>query len=50
MMKQQRRFKDIGIKGMTARWYDNNTKRNRLAEMKEYAREALKYLHDGALS
>jgi hypothetical protein len=24
-MKQQRRLKDIGIEGMTARWYDNNT-------------------------
>jgi ubiquinone/menaquinone biosynthesis C-methylase UbiE len=48
MMKQQRRFKDIGIGGRTARWYDNNTKRNRLAEMKEYAKEASKYLHDGS--
>jgi hypothetical protein len=40
MMKQQRRFKDIGIEGITARWYDNNTRKNRLAEMKEYAKEA----------
>jgi ubiquinone/menaquinone biosynthesis C-methylase UbiE len=47
MMKQQRRFKDIGIGGMTARWYDNNTRMNRLAEMKEYAQEASKYLHSG---
>ena len=45
MMKQQRRFKDINIDGMTARWYDKNTK-NRLAEMKSYANEAAKYLHD----
>ena len=47
MMKQQRRFKDIGIEGMTARWYDNNTRKNRVTEMKEYAKEASKYLHDG---
>jgi len=47
MMKQQRRFKDIGIEGMTARWYDNNTRKSRLTEMKEYAKEASKYLHDG---
>jgi ubiquinone/menaquinone biosynthesis C-methylase UbiE len=47
MMKQQRRFKDLGIEGMTARWYDNNTRKSRLTEMKEYAQEASKYLHDG---
>ena len=47
MMKQQRRFKDLGIEGATARWYDNNTRKSRLTEMKEYAKEASKYLHDG---
>src|SRR5215469_9383207 len=47
LMKQQRRFKDLGIEGMTARWYDNNTRKSRLTEMKEYAKEASKYLHDG---
>jgi len=47
MMKQQRRFKDIGIEGITARWYDNKTRKSRLTEMKEYAKEASKYLHDG---
>jgi len=46
-MKQQRRFKDIGIGGMMARWYDNNTRKSRLTEMKGYANEASKYLHDG---
>jgi hypothetical protein len=30
MMKQQRRFKDLGIEGATARWYDNNTRKSRL--------------------
>jgi ubiquinone/menaquinone biosynthesis C-methylase UbiE len=46
-MKQRRHIKDIGIEGITARWYDNNTKKSRLTEMKEYANEASKYLHDG---
>jgi len=45
MMKQQRRLKDIGI-DMTTRWYDNNTRKSRLTEMKENAKEASKYLHD----
>lgn len=39
MMKLQRRFKDLGIGGITARWYDNNTRKSRLAEMKAYAKE-----------
>ncbi len=47
VMKRQRRFKDIGIEGRSARWYDNNTRKHRLAEMKGYAREAAKYIHDG---
>src|SRR5919109_5430210 len=47
MMKLQRRFKDIGIEGTSARWYDNNTRRHRLAEMKEYAKEVTKHIHDG---
>lgn len=46
MLKQQRRFKDIGIKGMPARWYDN-TRKSRLAEMKGYAKEAARYLRVG---
>ena len=47
MMKHQRRVKDIGIEGFTARWYDKNTRKSRLAEMKSYANEAANYLHDG---
>ena len=42
MMKQQRRVKDIGIEGFAARWYDRNTLKSRLAEMKSYANEAAK--------
>jgi ubiquinone/menaquinone biosynthesis C-methylase UbiE len=46
IMKQRRRSKDISIEGMTARWYDNNTRKHRLAEMKVYAKEVAKYIHD----
>ncbi len=47
MMKLQRRFKDLGIGGITARWYDNNTSKSRLAEMKVYAKEVAKHIQDG---
>src|SRR3954447_15390901 len=46
LMKQQRRFKDIGIEGMAARWYDNNTRKHRLAEMNGYAKEVAKHIQD----
>ncbi|MGI0013524.1 MAG: class I SAM-dependent methyltransferase [Nitrososphaera sp.] len=48
LMKQQRRFKDIGIGGMAARWYDKNTKKHRLAEMKGYAKEVAMHIQDGS--
>lgn len=48
LMKQQRRFKDIGIEGMAARWYDKNTKKHRLAEMKGYAKEVAMHIQDGS--
>jgi ubiquinone/menaquinone biosynthesis C-methylase UbiE len=47
LMKQQRRFKDIGIEGRSAHWYDNNTRRHRLEEMKEYAKEVAKHIQAG---
>jgi ubiquinone/menaquinone biosynthesis C-methylase UbiE len=47
MMKLQRRFKDLGIDGRSARWYDDNTKRYRLEEMKQYAKETASQLQDG---
>jgi ubiquinone/menaquinone biosynthesis C-methylase UbiE len=47
MMKLQRRFKDLGIGGITARWYDNNTRKNRLTEMEAYAKEVTKHVQDG---
>jgi hypothetical protein len=46
MMKLQRRFKDLGIGGIAARWYDNNTRKRRLAEMKAYAKEIAKYIQN----
>ena len=38
-MKQMRRSRDLGIGGMTATWYDKNTRKHRLVEMKQYAQE-----------
>jgi hypothetical protein len=37
MMKQMRRKKDLAIEGLTARWYNKNSRNHRLGEMKEYA-------------
>jgi ubiquinone/menaquinone biosynthesis C-methylase UbiE len=48
LMKRQRRSKDIGIGGRAARWYDKNTKKHRLAEMKEYAQEIAKHVQSGS--
>ena len=50
IMKRQRRSKDIGIEGFAARWYDKNTKKNRLSEMKSYAQEVSKHLSDDGSS
>ena len=47
LMKQQRRSKVIAIEGITARWYDYNTRKHRLAEMKTYAKEVAKQIQDG---
>ncbi|MDQ5876736.1 MAG: class I SAM-dependent methyltransferase, partial [Thermoproteota archaeon] len=46
-MKEQRRLRDIGIEGIAARWYDNNTRKHRLEEMKGYAKEVTKFIQDG---
>jgi ubiquinone/menaquinone biosynthesis C-methylase UbiE len=47
IMKQQRHSKDIGIEGVAARWYDRNTRKHRLVEMKRYATEVAKHIQDG---
>jgi len=47
MMKLMRRFRDLGIEGGMARWYDRNTKEHRLNEMRCYAKEVAGYIEDG---
>jgi ubiquinone/menaquinone biosynthesis C-methylase UbiE len=47
IMKQQRHSKDISIEGVAARWYDRNTRKHRLVEMKRYATEVAKHIQDG---
>lgn len=37
MMKNIRKNKDVGIYGIAAKWYDQNTRKSRLAEMQGYA-------------
>ena len=48
LLKTIRKFKDVGITGSFTRWYDKNTRENRMAEMREYVREAVSFLSDGA--
>jgi len=48
LMRLGRKFKDIGITGGFTRWYDKNTRENRIGEMQEYANEAKKHLSENA--
>lgn len=47
IMKYNRK-KDVGIYGLTAKWYDKNTRKSRLAEMQEYANEVASHVDDNA--
>jgi len=47
MMNIMRRFKDLGIKGTMARWYDRNTRTHRLDEIKGYAKEVAVHVRNG---
>ena len=47
MMKFFRRFQDLGLAGAQAKLYDNNTRKHRLEEVKEEAREGAQYIKDG---
>lgn len=47
-MKRKRKSKDIGIEGIAARWYDKNTRKTRLAEMKRYAAAVSSEIRDGS--
>ena len=48
MMRNWRRRKDLGIEGFTARWYNKNTRKHRLGEMKSYAKLVELDLQQGA--
>ncbi|MDR3301351.1 MAG: class I SAM-dependent methyltransferase [Spirochaetaceae bacterium] len=43
-----RHFKDMGITGPFTRWYDKNTRENRIAEMQFYAREVAGHVQEKA--
>jgi hypothetical protein len=47
MMKFLRRYKDLGINGLTARWYDKNSHHHRIDELRSYAREVTKHVKKG---
>ena len=47
MMKFLRRFKDLGISGFTARWYDRNSCDHRIEEFRNYAKEVAKNVQEG---
>ncbi len=48
MMKTVRKKKDVGIYGLTAKWYDKNSRKSRLAEMRGYANEVASHVGDHA--
>lgn len=48
MMKNMRKNKDVGIYGLTAKWYDRNSRKSRLAEMQRYANEVTSHVSKDA--
>ncbi|MGA8943612.1 MAG: methyltransferase domain-containing protein [Thermoactinomyces sp.] len=48
MIKNARKKKDVGIYGLAAKWYDRNSRKNRLAEMREYANEVASHVGKNA--
>ncbi|MBA4602001.1 class I SAM-dependent methyltransferase [Thermoactinomyces mirandus] len=48
MMKDIRKKKDVGIYGLAAKWYDRNSRKSRLAEMREYADEVAAHVGKNA--
>ncbi len=48
MMKDMRKKKDVGIYGLAAKWYDRNSRKSRLAEMREYADEVASHVGKNA--
>ncbi len=47
MMKFFRRFKDLGIEGPRANYYDKISREHRIGEIKEEAKEAAKHIENG---
>jgi Methylase involved in ubiquinone/menaquinone biosynthesis len=47
-MKNMRKNKDVGIYGLTAKWYDKNSRKSRIAEMKRYADEVASHVNKNA--
>jgi ubiquinone/menaquinone biosynthesis C-methylase UbiE len=47
MMRFFRRFKDLGIEGAQANYYDKISREHRIGEMKDQAREVTKHIKDG---
>jgi ubiquinone/menaquinone biosynthesis C-methylase UbiE len=48
LMRFGRKIKDLGINGSFARWYDKNTRENRIGEIQEYAKEVKRHLMDNS--
>lgn len=48
MMKFMRRFGDLGMHGVSARWYDGNSRKHRLGEMRGYAKEVAEQISEGS--
>ncbi len=48
MMKFIRRFGDLGINGVAARWYDGNSRKHRIGEMRAYAEEVAGQIKEGS--
>ncbi|MBO9128592.1 class I SAM-dependent methyltransferase [Bacillus sp. 165] len=48
MMKNMRKNKDVGIYGLTAKWYDKNSRKSRMAEMQRYANEVASHVSKNA--
>ncbi|MCF6411428.1 class I SAM-dependent methyltransferase [Pseudalkalibacillus salsuginis] len=47
-MKNMRKNKDVGIYGLTAKWYDKNSRKSRMAEMRRYADEVASQVSQNA--
>lgn len=48
LMKLGRKIRDLGITGPFTRWYDKNTRENRIGEMRDYVKAAKKHLTENA--